>query len=156
MTWTAVVDGLFETLKMELEMKNSIYALALAAMAASLPSGAPAQDAAAKGEALFAQLDADKSGDISLVEFVGAGNPRVKAADKDGDGKATLEELSATFRAGDPAARAKQFMKRFDADGDAAVTVAEVEAWRTSRYAKLDADTDGKLTKEEMLKPAKQ
>jgi Ca2+-binding EF-hand superfamily protein len=36
------------------------------------------------------------------------------------------------------------------------VTSAEVDTWRKVRFARLDADSDGKLTKEEMLKPAKQ
>jgi Ca2+-binding EF-hand superfamily protein len=156
MNRTAVVERLSETLKMELAMKNSVHALALAAFVGSLPVGALAQDAAKAGEAVFVRLDADKSGDISSEEFLAAGNPRVKAADKDGDGKATLEEISATFKADDAAVRAGQFMKRFDTDADGAVTSAEVDTWRKVRFARLDADSDGKLTKEEMLKPAKQ
>jgi Ca2+-binding EF-hand superfamily protein len=156
MTLKAVVDQRSQTFHMEPAMKNSIYALALAALAASLPYGAAAQDAAAaRGEALFVRIDADKSGEISLSEFVAAGNPRVKSADKDNDGKASLEELTATFKAANAGERAGQFMKRFDTDKDGAVALAEVDAWRTTRYAKLDADKDGKLTKDEMLKPAK-
>jgi Ca2+-binding EF-hand superfamily protein len=125
-------------------MKNSVVALAfVAAAVGSLP--AFAQDPPA-----LARLDTDKSGDVSLEEFVAAGNPRVSSADKDGDGKATAEEIAATFNGGDAAQRAAELVKRFDTDGDGVISLAEVEARRKARFAEVDANSDGKLTAEEL------
>ena len=138
-------------------MKNSVFAwtfVAFAAAAATMPSQVLAQDGAAG--ALFARLDADKSGDISLEEFVAAGNPRVAAADKDGDGKTTVEEMTAAFTGADAAERAVQLVNRFDTDKDGAASLAEVEARRKTNFARLDANSDGKLVKEEMLKAGQQ
>lgn len=131
-----------EMKKRERVMKTSVIALAFVAVAAMGSSQAVAQDAA------FERMDADKSGDVSLAEFVAAGNPRVTAADKDGDGKVTLEQLSASLSGNDAAAR--DLMDRFDTNKDGTITRAEVDARRASNFKKLDANADGKLQKSEM------
>lgn len=131
-----------EMKKRERVMKTSVIALAFVAVAAMGSSQAVAQDAA------FERMDADKSGDVSLAEFVAAGNPRVTAADKDGDGKVTLEQLSASLSGND--AIAQDLMVRFDTNKDGTITRAEVDARRASNFKKLDANADGKLQKSEM------
>lgn len=131
-----------EMRKRERVMKTSVIALAFVAVAAMGSSQAVAQDAA------FERMDADKSGDVSLAEFVAAGNPRVTAADKDGDGKVTLEQLSASLSGNDAVAR--DLMVRFDTNKDGTITRAEVDARRASNFKKLDANADGKLQKSEM------
>jgi hypothetical protein len=47
----------------------------------------------------------------------------------------------------DPAA----MFERLDADGDGAVTLAEIEDARTARFAGADADGDGRLDRDELL-----
>lgn len=41
-------------------------------------------------------------------------------------------------------------MRRFDGNKDGTITRAEVDARRTSNFKRLDANSDGKLVKEEM------
>jgi len=126
--------------------KSAVACAILALSAAAGPSQSFAQNQSAA--AMFERIDTDKSGDLSLDEFVAAGNPRVGAADKDGDGNATLEEVTASFSGS--GASAQDFMRRFDADKDGTITRAEVDARRTSNFKRLDANSDGKLVKEEM------
>lgn len=41
--------------------------------------------------------------------------------------------------------------ERLDADGDGAVSLAELEAMRAARFAQTDADGDGRLDRDELL-----
>ena len=137
-------SGTEPTRVMQKSMKRTILTLAFVTFAASAPSQA------ATGDKIFERLDADKSGDISYEEFVGEIRSRLEKADKDGDGKLTVEEISATFKGPKANQRAKGLVARFDPDKDGTITLADVETKRKERFAQLDANKDGKLVMEEM------
>ena len=126
--------------------KSAIAWVILALSATALPSQSLAQNRS--DDAAFERMDADKSGDLSLEELVAGGNPRITAADTDGDGNVTLEQITASFKGSDAAAQ--EFMGRFDTDKDGVISRVEVEARRTSNFKLLDVNSDGKLVKDEM------
>lgn len=117
--------------------------------------------------ARFAQLDADHDGFITLQESrapiaaaVGDGRmlpPRLKAMDKNSDGKVSRDEFTG------PAAR----FDRIDADGDGFLTLQEVRQFAArvaaaapgrgavARFDALDKDKSGKISREEFPGPAK-
>lgn len=128
-------------------MKKTVLAWAFVAFAGAV--GATASQAATDDK-LFERLDADKSGDISFEEFVAGIKGRLENADKDGDGKLTVAEISATFKGPKANQQAEALVARFDTDKDGTITLADVEARRKQRFAELDGDADGKLVKEEM------
>lgn len=128
-------------------MKKTVLACAFVAFAGAV--GATASQAA-PDDRIFERLDADKSGDVSFEEFLAAITGRLENADKDGDGKLTVAEISATIKGPKANQQAEALVARFDPDKDGTITLADVEARRKQRFAELDADADGKLVKEEM------
>jgi Ca2+-binding EF-hand superfamily protein len=107
-----------------------------------------------KGKGSFETLDRNKDGVLSAADL-GAGraprNPaeamaRFKEQDKNGDGKVTADEFPGPAEA----------FKARDANGDGALTLDEVEKAgmeppgggkdRKERFARMDADKDGKLS----------
>ncbi|MGL4491043.1 MAG: EF-hand domain-containing protein [Rhizobiaceae bacterium] len=101
----------------------------------------------------FEALDADKTGDVSFQEFKKAAGDRFQLADADKDGKVTVEEMAAAIEKTRAEKMANRMIKRFDVDGDGAVTQAEIDTNQQEMYALLDKNNDGKLVEAEM--PAK-
>lgn len=85
---------------------------------------------------------------MRLQGFVKRQQSRLLAGDKDGDGRVSSAEFTAT-RTGGNAAR--QFA-RIDSNGDGFVTAVEIEAFATARFRKLDANADGTLAADERPK----
>lgn len=98
------------------------------------------------------QIDTDKSGSISPEEFAAIGLGKMIAADKDGDGTLTTEEISTAMEAERKRRREEAMMKRLDVNGDGSVTVAELQDRMNKQFAVLDLNSDGSLSEEEIRK----
>jgi hypothetical protein len=90
-------------------------------------------------------MDTDRNGVISAEEFAAGREDRVLAADADGDGAVTLEEMEAFAIARVREHVAERFA-RMDADGDGTISAEELAARWQNRFARMDRDGDGNLT----------
>jgi hypothetical protein len=103
----------------------------------------------ALGPALAASAaPAPQARSITLERFVSARVTRFLAADADKDGRVSLAEWTAA-RSGARGDPARQFAA-IDADKDGSVTAAEIEAFASARFARLDANGDKLLTRDEV------
>ncbi len=163
--------------------KQLIAAIAIAALgttAASAqtkaaPKSASRGDVQKRLDARFTQIDANKDGALTKAEidaerskFVGFTRAVITnqvrqefaAADKNKDGKASLDEMTAVAPAGAKAGTGKAF-ERLDANKDKGVTLAEFAAaappprvpGSDDFLQRFDADKDGKVTRAEYLRP---
>ena len=89
-----------------------------------------------------------KRGPVDLERFSRLDN--LKAADKDGDGTLSREELEAHALARIVERRANRMERRLDITGDGAVTIEEIEKHRAKQFAALDRNEDGQLDRKEM------
>ncbi len=102
----------------------------------------------------FDRLDGDKDGKVTKAEIEAARSARVKAADANGDGLMSAQELAAmqladmTERVN---ARAAEMVRRLDSDGDGLLSAAEMAArpgaWQV--FDRIDADGDGAISRQE-------
>lgn len=127
-----------------------------ALMATLLATGAAttvsAQSAAGRDDRraeMFQELDANNDGTVSAEEFNNR-QDRFARADVDGNGLLTVEEMVATGQA-NAERRAARMIERLDADGDGALSQAEIEDRRNPArlFARLDANDDGVVSEEE-------
>ena len=153
-----------------------------------------------RGDMMMQHMDRDGDGAISLQEFQARGEQRFEQMDADGDGRVTAQEIEAARQrmgqrmrhhrqmrmepgdargmgphhgdgmgegmgegmhhrhgahhdgeaaAGREQRRARRFA-RLDADGDGRITEAEFKQHHAERFQALDADDDGVITAEEM------
>jgi Ca2+-binding EF-hand superfamily protein len=138
---------------MEQNMKTKTrYAIAFLAVAGALSTAAVAADNGRRGHNhnRLERADADKSGDITFEEFSAAMTDRFAGADADKDGKMTVGELADEIQRARAERMAKRMIRRFDTDGDGAITKTEVESRQKKRFALLDRDDSGKIDKDEM------
>ncbi|WP_421932988.1 hypothetical protein [Phenylobacterium sp.] len=118
---------------------------------------------APKAEKTVAAIDPRTSSQIrgpgpqTLDHMLARGHARFAGADINSDGKVTHDEIAqarAQREAAGGGARPRRgggmMLMRADADGDGAVTLAEVETQTKDRFARLDADRDAVVTPEEM------
>ena len=89
-----------------------------------------------------------KRGPVDLERFSRLDN--LKAADKDGDGTLSREELEAHALARIIERRANRMERRLDVNGDGTVTIEEIEKHRAKQFAALDRNDDGQLDRKEM------
>lgn len=97
------------------------------------------------GAELLREVDADRDGRITQAEIDGAVNLRFERFDADKNGRLSLDEFAALWAdlTRPVTVRAFQFM---DADGDAAVTRAEVDERFSRLVARFDRNGDGALS----------
>lgn len=81
--------------------------------------------------------DADNDGRISQAEFVDGRLTRLIAADANGDGSVTREEMRTALQARHAERADKRFAK-LDTDGNGAITRAEFDAARSERGPRRD------------------
>ena len=98
----------------------------------------------------FEQLDTNQDGQVTEAEMQAHGAARFAQADTDGDGFLTESEIEA---AGQERAKKKsaRMIKHLDADKDGKLSVEEMgkRGGKGDRFAKLDTDNSGGLSKEE-------
>ena len=120
-------------------------------------------DRSAKRGEQFAKADANGDGELSQTEMEAARAERKASkfarADKDGNGKLSQEEAqSMKGKRGGKGMRGKghkrggngmAMMRDADTNGDQKISKAEFTTAALTRFDKADANSDGKLTKEE-------
>jgi hypothetical protein len=103
----------------------------------------------------FETLDADKDGKVTKAEITVALTAQVTAADANSDGKLSVDEIAAlqtarvTERAND---RATRMVAELDVDGDGMLTVSEltVRPMPDRMFDRLDADGDDAISQAEV------
>ncbi|MFC6489084.1 EF-hand domain-containing protein [Nitratireductor sp. GCM10026969] len=99
---------------------------------------------------MFSRLDRDGDGRIGADEFGGGRLEMMRAADADGDGALTEEEIATYLMNRHFQRRAERAARHLDINGDGTVTIAEIEDYQGKRFALLDRDNDGQISREEM------
>lgn len=98
------------------------------------------------------KIDLDKSGTISPEEYASIGLGRIIAADANGDGVLSTEEIQTKMEEDRKRRRQEAMMKRLDINGDGSITVAELKDMQDKRFAVLDRNSDGVLSEDEFQK----
>lgn len=102
----------------------------------------------------FDDFDTDKDGKVTEAEIETSRAARVKAADANGDGLMSVEELAALHLA-QMTERAKtmatEMVARMDSDGDGLLSAAEMAArpGPAGMFGRIDTDSDGAITRAE-------
>jgi Ca2+-binding EF-hand superfamily protein len=135
-----------------------IGAILMSAISAGIISPAFAQNGPADGGGspliMFDTLDADKDGKVTVAEIEADRAAKVKAADANGDGLMSADELAAmqiaemTERA---KTRAAEMVTRLDADKDGLLSGAELATRHdpAKMFERFDTDEDGAISREE-------
>ena len=89
----------------------------------------------------------------TLDQMLARARERFAAADLDGDGKVTTEELEQARADRDPEGPrrgAGARLMRADTDTDGEITLADIETHTRERFARLDTDKDGEVSRAEL------
>lgn len=140
--------------------KNSAIA-ALTLTGALLASAALAErggmgDGEGRGAMLmemFDSIDADKDGKVTFAEMEAHRKAEFTAADSNGDGTLSADELSARALARfqeRQTERTQAMLDRMDNDGNGSLSEEELgQSPVERRFARIDTDNDGAISKEE-------
>ena len=106
-------------------------------------------------EQVFARLDADASGGISLDEAEGPLEGHFDQIDADGNGEITGAELKESrAKRLDRGIEMRERIKAADADGNGAISSIEANEAGLDKiiehFDKIDSDGDGEITKQEL------
>ena len=99
------------------------------------------------GEKFLKRFDKNSDGKVAADEWPKDGKLKFEKADANGDGNVTAEEMAALRPDHDGG---KPGIARADTDKDGKVSLAEWNAKGDLMFAKLDANKDGKIAKDEM------
>ena len=95
--------------------------------------------------ALFTAADADADGSVTAEELAALRTAKVGAADTNADGALTLQEFQTLWlEAMRP--RLVDAFQHVDADADASITAAEVDALTANLMARIDSNGDGAIS----------
>ncbi|MCT7375167.1 EF-hand domain-containing protein [Chelativorans salis] len=103
---------------------------------------------------IFSRFDQDDDGTVIAEEFGGERLKALQAADTDGDGALSQEELVTYVTKREFERRAERMTRMLDIDGDGTVTLAEFENHQGERFALLDRDDNGELSEDELRRAA--
>ncbi|MGE0583358.1 MAG: EF-hand domain-containing protein [Steroidobacteraceae bacterium] len=143
-------------------MKPTLLALALAAAPLAAHADGPKMDPGRPMEndaSLIRHFDRDGDGRVSRQESIDAAvdraNRRFEQLDANKDGYLTQDEMNAARKTMRERVkeRAGEHWKAADKDGDGAISRSEAEAGMpmlARRFDQLDANKDGKITRDEM------
>jgi 5-hydroxyisourate hydrolase-like protein (transthyretin family) len=139
-----------------MQRKTSILLGAGGAVALSLAAAAFAF--APEGHDPMAMFDKDGNGSISLAEIRQGAQAMFRKVDANNDGRISADEMRAHHRMMGPHHRGPDGAHReapggrlhMDADGDGAVTLAELQGQIEQHFAQADANRDGSISREEM------
>jgi Ca2+-binding EF-hand superfamily protein len=124
---------------------------AVAAAALAVTFGAPAL--AADTAAMFAQMDTNGDGRITVSEHALGARKMFVAMDADGDGRVTAAEMTAAqSKVGNQHADAlssEEKIKVVDKNGDGVLTISEHVAGSRAMFARMDKNKDGALNQAE-------
>ena len=104
----------------------------------------------------FSELDADGNGEVTRAEMEAIKAARFAAADTNGDGSLSVEEMIASRSADNTdrmERRITRFIERADDNGNGTLEINEVgpsEERVTERFERLDSDGSGGLSMAEM------
>lgn len=131
----------------------AVSLILLSTTASASPDGKPPHRGDGKrAEKIFEKLDTDKDGNLSREEVAKARHNRLNGMDKDKDGYISADDLAA-HKAERSAKHQERhharFVEHFDKDDDGRVSVEELKSYQSGRFARADADNDGKVSREE-------
>lgn len=127
-------------------MKKSLIFAGLAG-AAVMTAAASAHGGKGERGDHFARFDKDGDGKVAVSEIDARHKDFIARADADADGFITRDEMKAMHEARREERMARHFP---DANNDGKVTRREFEDAARDRFAELDKNGDGLITKEEM------
>ncbi len=103
--------------------------------------------------AMFERADADGDGKVTMEELSALRGERFSRIDANGDGQLSQEELTAMGRE-KAERRAARMLERMDENGDGVISEAEFAALSEDRadrmFARADANGDGAIDRDEM------
>lgn len=120
-------------------------ALSLAATGVAFAQGA--SDTATPEKPAVTRHDGERHADRTITkdEFGSIRADRLKAADKNGDGTLSKDEIEDMVMKRMIERRANRLERRLDIDGDGKVTLAEIDQHQAKRFAVMDRNNDGKI-----------
>lgn len=139
---------------MSIKKALMLSALIPVALAVSLPASAMGPGGQGPQRPAFSELDANADGQLTLDEMTAHREARFTAADTDGDGSLSRDELITTAM-GQVEARIDAQMERFDDNRDGLLSANEMDDMRPrgpgpeQAFARMDADGDGVVTETE-------
>ncbi|HJW46277.1 MAG TPA: hypothetical protein VJ484_07275 [Lysobacter sp.] len=96
-------------------------------------------------------MDTNGDGMVSATEHAAGSSAKFHAMDANQDGNVSAAEVDAHHKASGKAAMASgDWVKKQDTNGDGMISSSEHVANAESRFAKLDANSDGNLTEPEL------
>lgn len=123
-------------------------ALSISALAGSIQAAEPeARDERGPGSRMLHRHDTDGDGLVSLQEFQAVGAQMFSRLDADGDGRISAEELATAGHGPGRADREQRAGAR--REGVREERVARMQQHRERRFAQMDADGDGEVSRAE-------
>jgi Ca2+-binding EF-hand superfamily protein len=133
---------------------GALMGSAVLAQKGEMGMGGPGEGRGVMLTEMFDTMDADKDGKLTHAEMEAHRKAEFTAADTNGDGALSAEELSARAMARFQeklAERTQAMLDNMDNDGNGSLSEAEMgEGPGMRNFARIDADNDGFVTKDEI------